>query len=105
MTAKVKSSKDLIVFEALTKDGFQGLTIAELVKKTDLHYAAVRRSLLVLEAQEWVVPGKQSSTKEKRWIPSEKLVGIAHNYRKYLLNEIGMIKKTYRFIAGEEISG
>ncbi len=101
MPSEIKISKELSVFDALVEGGFQGLTITELAEKTGLSYAKVRRSLLTLEYQEWVVPGEQSSTKEKRWVPSSRLLAASFAFKKHCLQKRHGVEKQYLDISGE----
>ncbi|MGY8872760.1 MAG: MarR family transcriptional regulator [Pseudomonadales bacterium] len=96
-------SKVVTVLDGLIDMGFEGHTIADIAAHTGISYQAVRRSLNALQESGWVVPGEQSSTKEKRWIPGIKLVSVAHAHREYMLNEVLRLKKDYRDIAKEEL--
>jgi DNA-binding IclR family transcriptional regulator len=95
------ASKALLVFEALTERGFQGLSVEDIADLTGLNYAAVRRSLLVFDSQGWVVEAPQSGTKQKLWMPGEKLVKVAFQFKRHCLGEVHQTESKYVRVSGE----
>ena len=96
-------SKTLEVFEALVELGFQGQTMADIASHCGFSYAAVRRSLLVLENHGWVVEAPQSGTKQKLWMPGEKLVQVAFQYKRNCQNHLHAIQQDYLNVSGEAL--
>jgi DNA-binding IclR family transcriptional regulator len=94
-------SKVVTVLDALIDMGFEGHTIADIAAHTGISYQAVRRSLNALQESGWVVPGEQSSTKEKRWIPGSRLLAASFTFKKYCLQQRHSVEKQYLDISGE----
>lgn len=96
--------KALRIMDSLFEDGFEGKTLDEIIRATDISYTTAWRLLKTLEAGGWIVEIPMSGSKQGRWRMSTKIAGIASAYKQHALARIHDVKGEYRQITGMELN-
>lgn len=96
--------RGLTILECLFEDGFEGKTLDEIFKQTDIPWTTSWRMLKTMEAKGWVVEVPISGSKRGRWRVSTKLAAIADAYEQHALARLQVVRREFREVTGRELN-
>lgn len=103
MAENQSTHKTAMILEVLYQDDFSGKSLDDVIEATDITWTTAWRILKTLKADGWVIETTISGQKKTIWKISQKILEIAHAYKRHSLKKVHAIESEYLHIAGEEL--
>ena len=96
--------KAMHIIDCLIQQRFEGMSLSEIAKVTDIPAATVLRILHTLKGAGWIIETHIASEKNSYWKISDALLRIAHAYKTCSLEKVKKVHDEYFEVTGMELT-